>query len=434
MKVLIFSEAPTVVSSLGKVVSYLASGLAELGYEVHIAPFSLSITSSLLSFEKTISLCELATKSRVPLADLYPCVDIHIHPWGRLYPVTDLDIVHEADALIVYSYPYVELDLNDIAYKFFTSRGKPAVVYALHEGPVLGPEEALSVVAYSVVVTPTRDTGMRYIDALAKSSKVDQESVGTYFAVLQHPVNAEMFNPRVVGELRKHYGEPLLNYDAVIGMIAKNHIRKDYAALLEAVVRVRIETGRDIAAGLYWIDAVSGNYWKRDDLVRRISGKLGVGRELVEESIEMLPQKYRAHGVPDSYIVYAYTSLMTMHLFLTRAEAYGLPPVESVLLGVPTATTDIPQQREIFGDEIRYVRTGLLERDDFTLYRPDPVDASKAITEYLEGKLPAPNREKLAEVHDYRNVAKKLSAILDVASKTPKPLSEKLGIPVVVRS
>ncbi|MEM4761428.1 MAG: hypothetical protein QW230_00440 [Thermofilum sp.] len=434
MKVLIFSEAPTVVSSLGKVVAYLASGLAELGYEVHVAPFSVSITSSMLSFEKTVSLCELAAKSKVPLADLYPCADIHIHPWGRLYPVTDLDIVHEADALMVYSYPYVELDLNDVAYKFFTSRGKPAVIYALHEGPVLGVEEALSVVAYSMVLTPTRETGLRYIDALAKSGKAGAESIGAYFAVLQHPVNTALFSPSAAAELRKHYGEPLLNYDAVIGMIAKNHIRKDYAALLEAVVRARIETGRDIAAGLYWIDAVSGNYWKRDDLVRRVSGKLGVDREVVEESIEMLPQKYRAHGAPDSYMVYAYTSLMTMHLFLTRAEAYGLPPVESALLGVPTATTDIPQQREIFGDGIRYVKTGILERDDFTLYQPDPADASRAIVEYLEGKLPAPSREKLAEAHDYRNVAKKLSAILDVASKTPRPISEKLGIPVTVRS
>ncbi|MEM4819188.1 MAG: hypothetical protein QXQ91_02620, partial [Nanopusillaceae archaeon] len=348
--------------------------------------------------------------------------------------IADLDVVHEADALIVYSYPYIELDLNDIAYKFFTSRDKPAVVYALHEGPVLELEAALSVMAYSMVVVPTRSTGLRYVEALLRSGRATFESIGAYFAVLPHPVNTALFSPEVAGELRKHYGEPLLNYDAIVGMVAKNHIRKDYASLLEAVVRARIETGRDIAAGLYWIDAVSGNYWKREDLVRRISGKLGVSREVVEESIEMLPQKYRAHGAPDSYIVYVYTSLMTMHLFLTRAEAYGLPPVESALLGVPTATTDIPQQREIFGDEIRYVRTGLLERDDFTLYQPDPVDASRAIVEYLEGKLPVPSREKLAEVHDYRNVAKKLSTILDVASKTPRPLSEKLGISVVVRS
>lgn len=434
MRVLVFSEAPTVASSLGKVAAYLASGLAELGHEVHVVPFSISITSSMLSFEKTISLCELAAKSGVPLADLYPCADVYLYPWGRLYPISDLDIIHKADALIVYSYPYVEADLNDIAYKFFTSRNKPAVIYALHEGPVLGPDEALSIVAYSMVVAPTRDTGVRYINALAKGSRVVPELIYMYFAVLPHPVNTGLFNPSTRDKLRAHYGEPLLNYDAVIGMIAKNHIRKDYAALLEAVVRAKIETGRDIAAGLYWIDAVSGNYWKRDGLTKRIAGKLGVSGDFIEESIEMLPQKYRAHGAPDSYIVYAYTSLMTMHLFLTRAEAYGLPPVESSLLGVPTATTDVPQQREIFGEEIRYVRTDILERDDFTLYQPDPIDASRTIVEYLEGKLPTPSREKLEEKHNYKNIARKLSAILDVASKTPKSLSEKLGISVAASS
>ncbi|MEM4827618.1 MAG: hypothetical protein QXK07_06215, partial [Desulfurococcaceae archaeon] len=243
MKVLIFSEAPTVASSLGKVVAYLSSGLAELGYEVHVAPFSISITSSMLSFEKTVSLCELAAKSKVPFADLYPCADVHIHPWGRLYPIADLDVVHEADALIVYSYPYIELDLNDIAYKFFTSRDKPALVYALHEGPVLELEAALSVMAYSLVVVPTRSTGLRYVEALLRSGRATFESIGAYFAVLPHPVNTALFSPRVADEMRKRYGEPLLNYDAVVGMVAKNHIRKDYASLLEAVVRARIETG-----------------------------------------------------------------------------------------------------------------------------------------------------------------------------------------------
>lgn len=422
MRVLILSECPGVPSSLGKVVTYLASGLAELGFEVHVAPYSMSPIPSLLSFSRRLSPCRFAELGGDPLADLYPCGEIVVHPWGRAYPLSDLDVARSSDVLFVYSYPYAEPDLNDLAYRLFTSRGKPSILYALHEGPYLDPEQAVSVLAHSVVVAPSKSVAEKYASALRVAGTRGHEC---YFTTLPHPLAVEVYSDKAAKRVLDHYGIPVRRHDYVIGMLAKNHVRKDYATLLEAVVRARLSTGLDLACGLYWVDAVSGNYWSAQELVKRVSRKLGVDRRVVEDATILLPEMWRSVGLPESAVVYVYAHRMDMHLFLTRGEAYGLPPVESSLLGVPTATTGIPEQVEVFGDGARYVRATVAERDEYALYFPDPVDATSAIVEFVEGKLPSPSREALARVHDYRAVARRLAEVIEMATQTPRPLSEK---------
>lgn len=422
MRVVFLSECPGVTSSLGKVVMYMSSGLAELGFEVHVVPYSFSIIPSLVSFSRRFSPCRYAEEHGDPLSDLYPCGEVVVHPWGRFYPITEVEALRSADVLLVYSYPYVELDLNDIAYKLFTSRNKPSVLYALHEGPYLDPDVALSVLAHSVVATPTASLASKFISALSRF--FERGSVEPYFTVLQHGIDVSVYTREATKRVSERYGRPVLRHDFVVGMVAKNHVRKDFATLLEAVVRARL-AGYDVGAGLYWIDAVSGNYWRAEELVKRVSRKLGVDERDVEQSVYMLPSAWRGLGMPESALVHVYTSYMDMHLFLTRGEAYGLPPVETALLGVPTVTTGIPEQREIFGDVIRYVEARVVERDDIALYQPDPVDAFRAIVEFVEGKLPVPDRERLASTHDYRVVVRRLVSVIEAATQTPRALSEK---------
>lgn len=424
MNIVILGESPLTPSSMGKVTMYLATGLAELGYRVSVVVYSSATLSTPLSFATRLSPCEVADKG---FEDLYPCTEIHVYPWGKLYPLSELDAVRKSDALLVYGYPYVELDLNDIAYKMFTSSGKPSIVYALHEGAEIDPKESMCVLAHSVVVAPTNHVRNMYINGLVSSLGVKRGDLEPYFFVLPHPLNTSVFTDKAVKKVSETRDLPPnpLHHDVVVGMVAKNHVRKDYAALVEAVVRARMETGREIAAGLYWIDSISGNYWNIDGITRKISRRFGVGESELLDLIVVLPHRFRTCGIPDHMLAYVYSKAMHLHMFLTRGEAYGLPPVESSLLGVPTVTTDIPPQREIFGNRIRYVAAHPFDADSFSLYRPDPADAAKAILEFLEGKIPTPDPVALAEVHDYKAVARKLSNIIEFASRTPKPLSTK---------
>lgn len=430
MRVMLLSESPLAPSSMGKVAMLLSSGLAAMGYDVSVVVYSQSNLPSPVSFKMVFNPREWASRCGEPLADLFPDADVTVYPWANALDFGSLyySLSRKPDVLVVYSYPYANPELNDVAYRFFTSKGRPAVAYALHEGPHLDPAMAASVLAYSLVVAPTRYGATQYSTALASLLGVNPEDVGQFLTAIPHPVNTSLYSPDTVARVRRELSLPerILARDCVVSMLAKNHVRKDYRALLEAVLRARAETGKDIAAGLYWVDSVSGNYWSLERLVQQVSSKLGVPREEAEDAVLLLPELWSKLGMSELMVVYAYAFLTDLHLFLTRAESYGLPPVESSLLGVPTATTDIPPQREALGVGARFVSAGTLEQDDYVLWQPDPLDAAKAIVEFIEGKLPAPDRESVAKRHDHARVAESFSDVLELSELTPSPLSSKL--------
>lgn len=440
-RVWIISDSPLSPNSIGKVTLLIASGLALRGHDVAVVAYSLAHFPTPVSWRIVFNPRKWAQSCNDPLAELMPDVEIHVYPWGRMYDIYHLfsAMSRRPDVVFFYGYPYVELDINDIAYRYFTSKGTPSIVYALHEGPDLSPEQAISVFAHSVVTAPTRFVLEQYIDGIRRAVSVlwdrSIEGIEEYFYVLPHPVNTDIYSPgsgRLIGEVLG-LPERVVGRDFVIGMVAKNHVRKDYLALVDAVFRVRRETGLDIAAGLYWIDSVSGSYWSLDKLRARVKSKHGVSDEEFNDAVLLLPDMYRSLGLTESMLVYVYTKLLDMHLFLTRGEAFGLPPVESFLLGVPTASTDIPPQREVFGDRVRLVGADVDEEDDYVIWKPRVDDAAAAVREFLDGGLSARDASDLRERLDYRRVAKSLEEIIELALRSPRSISEKIGVGVAVR-
>ncbi|MEM4436165.1 MAG: hypothetical protein QXO22_04300 [Thermosphaera sp.] len=430
MRVAVLGESPLTPSSMGKVVHLIAAGLTELGYEVSVIVYSAAHLPTPSSFKLVYNQREWACRAGEPLADLMPDVDVEVIPWGEMvdYGVIHNSLKHSPDVLIVYAYPYVALKLNDLAFKYFTSRRKPAVLYALHEGPYLDPALTQSILAYSMVMGPTQFTANQYLEGLASALNAKVEDVQDYFTVVNHPINVDLYTPDAVRELRDFLKLPerVLTHDYVVGMLAKNHVRKDFKALAEAVAEVRKLTGKDVAAGMYWVNSVSANYWSTDKISSSLMRKYGLTQEEITDMILLLPDLWAGMGMTEQGVIYTYSLLMDMHLFLTRGESYGLPPVESTLLGTPTASTDIPPQREALGEGARYVRTAVVENDDYVLWAPQVDDAASAILEFIESKLPTPDRENLVRKHDYRNVAREISRVIEAATLTPNPLSEKI--------
>ena len=59
------------------------------------------------------------------------------------------------------------------------------------------------------------------------------------------------------------------------------------------------------------------------------------------------------------YISDAYMKWLMGHakalLFPSRAEGFGIPPLEALALGTPAIVSDIPVLREIYGNTVRYI-------------------------------------------------------------------------------
>ena len=85
------------------------------------------------------------------------------------------------------------------------------------------------------------------------------------------------------------------------------------------------------------------------------------------------------------YISDAYMKWLMGHtkalLFPSRAEGFGIPPLEALALGRPAIVSDIPVLREIYGDTVHYI---------------DPDNGTVNLDALLENKTadPAPVLEK----------------------------------------
>ncbi|MEM3714564.1 MAG: hypothetical protein QXF82_06420 [Nitrososphaeria archaeon] len=427
MNVLFLSETPLHPSSIGKVTAYLASGLAERGHRVAVAPYSLPGSLVITGSSRRIiyNMREWAEKGgEEAFADLYPDADILVVPWGKSFPFFNVFdyLPWRPDAVFVYSYPYIELDLNDVITKVREKKGIPGILYALHEGPLLFSNQALSISAYSCVAFPTKAIKDVYIEGfkqeLKKMGKVFNE--WGKFTLLHHPINHLLFNPKI----KERIPEPKNDYGCrIVGMLAKNHIRKDYFTLLKVVAELKKE-GKDVCAGLYWINTTTDQYWNEDGL-RLIIGKM---LKVDPESIPIITMidQLRNGGLTDLQIAAFYLLNMDLHAFLTRGESFGLPPLESAMLGVRTISTGIPPQKEIFkGSGVPLVKHKLFPMDKVLLYSPDEKDAKRKIEKCLESKSECePKRDVLESRFSYRKIAEDLEKILEKALADPKSIAE----------
>jgi len=83
-----------------------------------------------------------------------------------------------------------------------------------------------------------------------------------------------------------------------------------------------------------------------------IVGRRGWNNKTVFDRLDSMPKDgpVRAYSEAEDGVVAALIKGSTGLLFPSRAEGFGLPPVEAAALGVPVVSSDLPVVREVLGD------------------------------------------------------------------------------------
>lgn len=374
MKIVLFGECPWVPSSAGKVTYLIARGLTELGHDVLVL-----CAGTGRPFTRTI--CFNPSKWYRGSVVQYPDVDIYVSPYRHQFlknVVWEFFGSSGFDGFISYGTSFgspmteVNADIGRMDIR--------AVAYTTNDITYLSPSPSASVLAYSVVVAPTTHSLYEYI----RSLRIYYENVDDFldrFSVVPHGIDLSMYNPKVCEEV---CGDFNFSKDyVVVGMFAKNHIRKDYMSLARAVAKL-IKDGYNVGYGFFAVRGVSAPVWDINNINEQVD--LIEGISLIDlRRVITLDVFDDFEGCPEDGVLKLYCCLMDVHVFLTRGESFGLPPIESLALMKPTISTDIPPQREIFGDTIPLVNADLDLQQHIGLYRVDVEDTYIKIKTVLDG-------------------------------------------------
>ncbi|MEM4676109.1 MAG: hypothetical protein QXM12_07455, partial [Nitrososphaerota archaeon] len=226
MKILLIGECPWVPSSAGKITYYLARGFIEAGHEVLV-----ECAGTGRPFTKFVSFNP--SKWSVSLKTYYPDIDIYVGPARVGYVMrvwSEYDQSSKPDVIIAYgtSFGNVLGQLNDEIGR----SGVPSILYITNDLVNLNPSFSASVLSYNYVVSPTRTSLEEVIKSL-RYYYVNVDEVIDRFAVAYHGIDLQLYNRKTCDELCINKDD-----DLVVGMFAKNHVRKDYQTLAYVVGRL----------------------------------------------------------------------------------------------------------------------------------------------------------------------------------------------------
>ncbi|MCC6014561.1 MAG: hypothetical protein LM564_02515 [Desulfurococcaceae archaeon] len=410
MRLVLFGECPWVPSSAGKVTYLIARGLTELGHDVLVL-----CAGTGRPFTGTV--CFNPAKWYRGRYARYPDTDIYVAPYRQGFlrrVVEDFYGSTGIDGLIAYGTSFgspmteVNADVGRL--------GVGAVAYTTNDITYLNPSPAASVLAYSAVSAPTGHSLNEYV----RSLRVYYENVDEVldrFSAVHHGIDLEVYQPRTcekvcrdeqVERFRRGFGY------RVVSMVAKNHVRKDYGTLARVVARL-VREGYDVAFGFYAVRGVAAPVWdlnsinEQVELVEGVS-LLDLGRVATLDAFD------DAEGCTEDTVLRLYCCFTDVHAFLTRGESFGLPPVESLALGRPTVSTDIPPQREVLGDTVPLVRAELDLQQHAGLYRVDADDAYAKVKQVLDGGWDFGRAYQHVRRYGYLEMARRLAELARRAS------------------
>ncbi|WP_448577131.1 glycosyltransferase [Thermosphaera sp.] len=402
MKIGIAWECPWTASSYGKLALWLAKGLQDLGFNVRIycpsAP-SVTVYGKLLEYKPSclhekLGVCVEVEKPVEVSSDAWLCrdtdVDVYVvagSPYGSVesewvrrcstiskpvagYFVTESEIVPYPLASWLYHVDATAFPAKAVARAFLIHEG----LRSLHHDWVLAPH---GLPDYYFSLDPT--------------------------AVLNYGLKLAEHSEALELALRSR------SKGLLLGMVGKNHPRKDYGALLSAFLMAKAETGvDDMRLVLGAIKAVGADSWE----IELMLDTLG----LTHEEVLLVGDEWGDIGITELGILTLY-SLMNVHVLATRGEGFGLTAVEAGALGIPSIISDTPVARELWeGYPLLAKTTRVVSEEGFILRYTSVQDLSEKIVKAFENQERFSRLAKsIAEKYQVDVMAKGISQLIDNA-------------------
>ena len=429
-RILLLGECPWVPSSMGKVTLWLASELIEMGHEVVTSCFG-GPTTTLWSRVFYYNPRHQCRDDR--FRDLLPDVDVPTVFARRDGLVEDaVAALGGLDAVVVYgSHHAGEIGswVNSEVYAKWSSRGRPAVAYHQIDLPYEKAGHALSVASYSVATYPSIFSKSVAVESVGwlfrkRNGSATAEKFAEYTAVVYHGIDTNIYSEKTAKVIRESPKMVRSVNRKIVAFFSKNHPRKDYASLVRCVAKLR-KRGFDVAAGAYFTNAVAVPVWDVSWLSEYVSRVEGVD---MDGAILTLPPAELALGLTEPALIEIYVIATDIHAYMSRGESFGIPPLETVMLGVPTVSSDIPPQREIWGDTIPLIRTAVHMREGWVGYEPDPEHCAQVCEEILvKGQDLSRARERVLGMFTARHMAQHMLSALAKAFESPEPIAKKVS-------
>jgi glycosyltransferase involved in cell wall biosynthesis len=410
-------ECPWTPSSYGKLVLWLIRELQRLGFEVRsycpsappVALYSKYVEFNPSCIHKKLGVCVELEKPIEVSSDAWACED------------------GDVDAYLIGGTPYGGVESRWIEKCSKTKH--PVAGYFVTESAVVQPLLSLWLLHVDAVGFPTRAVARAFmVHDVVREVHSDwihaPHGLPEYYFSLSRDEILE-YSAKLIGEEGEGWKLALESREdgKLIGVIAKDHPRKDYGALFSAFASLKHALRDDkLRLLLGFIKAVGARMWDVDALMNTLG--------LSSKDVVTLEGKWQENGVTEMGLLMTY-SLMNAFAFPTLGEAFGMPPVEAGALGLPVVVTALPSTEELWeGYPLLVDSTPILMNDGSILYatsyRNLAVKLLKALEnpEHYGGLAKAIARKYTTEVMG-KSVARLIdNAVRNAGRKKPYPVQK----------
>jgi glycosyltransferase involved in cell wall biosynthesis len=410
-------ECPWTPSSYGKLVLWLIRELQRLGFEVRsycpsappVALYHKYMEFNPRCIHKGLGVCVEFEKPVEVSSDAWVCED------------------SDVDVYLIGGTPYGGVESRWVEKCSKTKH--PVAGYFVSESAVVQPLLALWLLHVDAVGFPTRAVARAFMvhDAVREAHGdwvYAPHGLPDYYFDL-HRDGILDYSLKLVDRESEGWKLALESREAglLIGVVAKDHPRKDYGALFSAFASLKHALRDDrLRLFLGFIRAVGARMWDVDALMNTLG--------LTQRDVIILEGKWQDYGVTEMGLLISY-SLMNAFAFPTLGEAFGLPPVEAGALGLPVVVTAVPSTEEIWdGYPLLVDANPILMSDGSILYATSYRDLAVKLLRALEspayyGRLARRIAKRYTAVEMGKAVARLIdNAVRNAGRKKPFPLQQ----------